>query len=176
MAWPTWKFFNGSVNLLSEFLPEICWEESAKEMLFVFRFDVWPGIRTQALWLSIRFLLLFRHWHDIIHIHTYIIGHYNSLIRITAQLFTLIMRYALILYQYVSEWALTLNDRFLRTFFMAGLFTVRVFTTDLLGENRRRNISFFSYFVSYNIIIINNSLTVSNRSSEVAKRPQSWGW
>ena len=30
--------FHGSINLLSEFLPEICWEEIAVEILFVFRF------------------------------------------------------------------------------------------------------------------------------------------
>ena len=34
--------------LLSEFLPEICWEEIAEEILFVFRFDVWSGTRTMA--------------------------------------------------------------------------------------------------------------------------------
>ena len=32
-----WQFY-----LLSEFLPEICWEEIAAEILFVFCFDVWP--------------------------------------------------------------------------------------------------------------------------------------
>ena len=29
-------------------MPEICWEETAEEILFVFRFDVWPGTRTLA--------------------------------------------------------------------------------------------------------------------------------
>ena len=38
----SWQFF----NLLSEFLPEICWEEITGEILFVFCFDVWPGTRT----------------------------------------------------------------------------------------------------------------------------------
>ena len=38
-----WQFY-----LLSVFLPEICWEEIAEEILFVFRFDVWPGTRTLA--------------------------------------------------------------------------------------------------------------------------------
>ena len=41
-----WQAFHGNFYLLSEFLPEICWEEIAKEILFVFRFDVWPGTRT----------------------------------------------------------------------------------------------------------------------------------
>ena len=35
----SWQFY-----LLSEFLPEICWEEVAEEIFFFyFRFDVWPG-------------------------------------------------------------------------------------------------------------------------------------
>ena len=37
----------------------------------------------------------------------------------------------------------TANARFLRNFFMAGLFTVRVFTRNLPRGNRRRNILFF---------------------------------
>ena len=36
-----WETFHGSFNLLSEFLPEICWEEIAEEILFVSCFDVW---------------------------------------------------------------------------------------------------------------------------------------
>ena len=43
-----WEIFHGNFNLLSEFLPEIYWEEIAEEILFVFRFDVWPEIRTLA--------------------------------------------------------------------------------------------------------------------------------
>ena len=42
------KLFHGNFYLLSEFLPEICWEEVAEEIFFVFRFDVWPGTRTLA--------------------------------------------------------------------------------------------------------------------------------
>ena len=41
-----WETFHGSFYLLSEFLPEICWEEIAEEILFVFRFVVWTGTRT----------------------------------------------------------------------------------------------------------------------------------
>ena len=40
----SWQFF----NLLSEFLPETCSEEIAEEILFVFRFDIWPGTHTLA--------------------------------------------------------------------------------------------------------------------------------
>ena len=43
-----WETFHGNFYWLSEFLPEICWEEIAEEILFVFRFDVWPGTRTLA--------------------------------------------------------------------------------------------------------------------------------
>ena len=43
-----WETFHGNFYLLSEFFPEICWEEIAEEILFVFRFDVWPGTRTLA--------------------------------------------------------------------------------------------------------------------------------
>ena len=38
--------FHGNFYLLSKFLPEICWEKIAEEILFVFRFDVWLGTRT----------------------------------------------------------------------------------------------------------------------------------
>ena len=31
-----WETFHGSFNLLSEFLPEICWEEISVEILFIF--------------------------------------------------------------------------------------------------------------------------------------------
>ena len=40
--------FHGNFYILSEILPEICWEESAEEILFVFCFDVWPGARILA--------------------------------------------------------------------------------------------------------------------------------
>ena len=35
-----WEILHGSFNLLSEFLPEICWEEIAEKILFVICFDV----------------------------------------------------------------------------------------------------------------------------------------
>ena len=37
------KLFMAILFLLTEFLPEICWEEIAEEILFVFYFDVRPG-------------------------------------------------------------------------------------------------------------------------------------
>ena len=40
--------FSGQFYLLSEFLPENCWEEIDEEILFVFRFDDWHGTRTLA--------------------------------------------------------------------------------------------------------------------------------
>ena len=40
----SWQFY-----LLSEFFLEIYWDVIAKEILFVFCFDVWPGARTVAL-------------------------------------------------------------------------------------------------------------------------------
>ena len=55
---------------------------------------------------------------------------------------------ALILYVSGGTYSLksTSNYRFLRNFFMAALFTFRVFARNLLIGNCRRN-SFFSYFV-----------------------------
>ena len=35
--------FHGNFYLLSEFVPDICWEKITEEILFVFRFDVWSG-------------------------------------------------------------------------------------------------------------------------------------
>ena len=40
--------FSWQSYLLSGFLPQICWEEIAKEILFVFCFNVRPGSRTTA--------------------------------------------------------------------------------------------------------------------------------
>ena len=44
-----WETFHDNFCLLSEFLPEICWEKIAEEILFVFCFDVWLGARTLSL-------------------------------------------------------------------------------------------------------------------------------
>ena len=43
------KLFMAGLFLLSEFFAEICWEEIVAEILFIFRFDVWPGARTLAI-------------------------------------------------------------------------------------------------------------------------------
>ena len=83
-----------------------------------------------------------------LYIHTYIIGHYNPSV-LTDQLLKPLLLGALTLN--VSRGAFSLtptpNDNFLRNFFMAGLFTLRVLARNLLRGNRRRNIFFFSYFV-----------------------------
>ena len=40
-----WESFHVNFYLLTEFLPEICWEEVAGEIIFkYFHFDVWPGV------------------------------------------------------------------------------------------------------------------------------------
>ena len=41
-----WETFHVNFILLSEFLPEICWDEITEEILFVFGFNVWPWART----------------------------------------------------------------------------------------------------------------------------------
>ena len=46
------KLFIAILFTLESFLPEIGWEEIAEEMLFVFRFDVWPGTQTLAFRLT----------------------------------------------------------------------------------------------------------------------------
>ena len=43
-----WETFHGNFYLISEFLPEICWVEIAEDILFVFCFDEWPGVRSLA--------------------------------------------------------------------------------------------------------------------------------
>ena len=44
-----WETFHGSFYLLSDFLLEICWEENAEEIIFVFYFGVWPKARSMVL-------------------------------------------------------------------------------------------------------------------------------
>ena len=43
-----WETFHGNFYFHSELLPDICWEEIAEEIHFVFCFDVWLGVRTLA--------------------------------------------------------------------------------------------------------------------------------
>ena len=74
-----------------------------------------------------------------IYMQTYIIGHYNLSVRITAYLLTPLMLYGLILY-------VSCGTYLLRNFFIAGLFTLRVFARNLLRGIRRRNIFFISRF------------------------------
>ena len=65
------------------------------------------------------------------HIHTYIIGNDQPF-----------SYHALILYMSGGTYSLksTPNDRFLRSFYMTILFTLRVFAWNLLRESCRRNI------------------------------------
>ena len=88
--------------------------------------------------------------HDIC-IHIYIIDYYSPPVRITAWLLTPLILCALILYVNGETYCLTStpNDRFLRNFFMAGLFTLRVFARNLLRGNRRRNIFHISFLMSF---------------------------
>ena len=83
------------------------------------------------------------------YICTYIISYYNPSVRITAQLLTSLMLCRLILYVSGGTYSLTStpNDRFLRNFFMAGLFTLRVFARTLLRGSRQRNIFHTSWQV-----------------------------
>ena len=40
---PNDRFFKKLFIEVLIYLPKICWEEIAEEIIFVFRFDVWPG-------------------------------------------------------------------------------------------------------------------------------------
>ena len=84
------------------------------------------------------------------YIHAYIINHYNPSVCITAQLLTPLMLCALILYVSGQTYSLTStpNDRFLRNFFMAGLFHLRVFARNLLKASCRRNIFHISFLMT----------------------------
>ena len=82
------------------------------------------------------------------YIHTFIIGHYNPSVRITAQLLTPLMLCVLILYVNGGTCSSTLtpNDRFLKNFCIADcLYTLRVFARTLLRGSRRRNIFHISF-------------------------------
>ena len=80
-------------------------------------------------------------------IHIYIIGHYNPSVRISTQLLASLMLCALILYVSGETYSLTATD-YLRNFFMAGLFTLKFFTGNLLRGSRRRNIFHISFLMT----------------------------
>ena len=73
-------------------------------------------------------------WHYFSAIHIYITGHYSPSVRITAKLLTPLMLCVLILFVSVGTHSLTstLKDKFLRNIFIAGLFTLKVFSRNLL--------------------------------------------
>ena len=50
-----WRNFSQQFYLLSESLLEICWEEIAEEILFVFLFDVLPGARILSFFYLLNF-------------------------------------------------------------------------------------------------------------------------
>ena len=79
--------------------------------------------------------------------HTYMISYYNPSVRIIHIFFSPLMLCVFILNISGRTYILksTPNDRFYKKFFMAILFTIRVFARNLLRGNCRRNI-FFSYF------------------------------
>ena len=82
-------------------------------------------------------------------IHTYIIGHYNSSVRIIDLVSHTTYVVCVNFYTQVAgptSLESTPNDRFFEKLFMAVLFTLRIFARNLLRGNRRRNIC-FSYFV-----------------------------
>ena len=82
----------------------------------------------------------------------YIIGPYNPSVRIMAYLLTPLMLGALILYVSGETYSLMSipNDRFiLRNFFMAGLFTLRVFARILLRGSNIFHISFLMTDLKY---------------------------
>ena len=77
-----------------------------------------------------------------IYIHTYIIDHYNPIVRITAWHFTSLMLRTLILYMSGGPYlrpTSTPKDRFLRNFFMTGILILlsEFLARNLLRGNRR---------------------------------------
>ena len=60
-----WETFHDNFNLLSEFFPEICREEIAVGILFVFCFDVWSG--AIVTWWYENHIVLLPYWDTYIH-------------------------------------------------------------------------------------------------------------
>ena len=73
------------------------------------------------------------------YIYTYIIGHYNSSVRITTAIYTTYVVWINFIQQ---------NSRFLRNFFRPVLFILKVFARNLSRNlsSRRRNIFIFSFW------------------------------
>ena len=78
------------------------------------------------------------------HIHTYIICHYNTSVRIIDLFSHIILYISVEIYNLKS----TPYDRFSEKLFMAILFTLRVFARNLLRVNCRRNTFRISYLMS----------------------------
>ena len=118
--------------ILSGFLPEICWEKVAKEIFFsCFRFYVWPGFWTVALCL-ISWRTTYKHSCQINYA-----SNRQMLVKKSSKL---------------SKTFIDIIERLLRNFFMAGLFTSRVFARNLLKESCRKNIFFIFRFDAWHEI------------------------
>ena len=86
-------------------------------------------------------------------IHTYIIGHYNPSVGITTQLLIPLMLCALILYMSVQHLQFKVDSerQIFEKFFMAILFSLRVFARNLLRLSCRRIIFIFSFELGPNV-------------------------
>ena len=84
--------------------------------------------------------------HGAISVHTYVIGHQNPSVRITAQLLISLMLCALISYMNGGSYSLTqtLNDRSLRNSFVTDLFALKIFAR-YLPRQITKNICFFRF-------------------------------
>ena len=110
-----WETFRGNFILLSEFMPKICWEEIAEELLFVFCFDIWPGSNPGFSSNKSTYYLLYHG--DFTYI-TYINGHNTRFVRITTKVLILLMLCMLILHRSGGSYNLMSipNVKFLRNF------------------------------------------------------------
>ena len=79
-------------------------------------------------------------------IHTYVIGHYNLSVRITTKLPITLLFCVLILSSRAYSLNSTMNERFLRSFFMVILFILTVCTRYQVKGIPWRNIFIFSFW------------------------------
>ena len=128
------------VYLLPDFLPEIYWEEIAEEIFFFhisflsLTWDMNPGFPFNK---PTYYLLDYKH---------------NWSLQPFSQVYWRSFSHHLrcVCVNFIYKWRdlkSTPNYRFFEKYFIAGLFTPRVFNRNLLRGNRRRNIFYFSYFV-----------------------------
>ena len=117
-----------------KFLPKLHY---GSESVFIAFRALKTNVRSVNFWLTGAKALFY--------IHTYIIGHYNTSVRII----DLISHTTYVVcVNFIYKWRdlkSTPNDRFFEKLFMAFLFTLRVFARNLLRGNRRRNIFRISF-------------------------------